>query len=342
MSRETEMIFREFEKYMDEHGRPETEQDVNDMMQAFMLEYNQSVASREPLTPATASSADDYIDLAAQAASLDEAIGYAKRAVKLEPDNLDAELYYVALSAKDHFDRLNKIKRLVQKGNRMMKEQGYFDEEYIGAFWGFHQTRPYMRARQAYVDALLDVCMFEAAVVECEDMIRLSENDNIGARYTLMHLYALEGNEEKALELFDRYTEDGAMMLLPLAVLYYKKNDLKTSLKYLKQIMKHNPDLKKFLRSAAELGDPLPDDFDPSMYRPYTVDEINVAVFENDWLYMVNGMFFIWANNELNEKGRKNGSKKKTKKAGVANGKFKVPPDEMFYDDEITEMFEDV
>lgn len=27
---------------------------------------------------------------------------------------------------------------------------------------------------------------------------------------------------------------------------------------------------------------------------------------------------------------------------GIANGKFKIPPDEMFYDDEITEMFEDI
>ena len=30
------------------------------------------------------------------------------------------------------------------------------------------------------------------------------------------------------------------------------------------------------------------------------------------------------------------------KRFGIANGKFEVPPDEMFYDDEITEMFEDI
>ena len=30
------------------------------------------------------------------------------------------------------------------------------------------------------------------------------------------------------------------------------------------------------------------------------------------------------------------------KRFGIANGKFKIPPDEMFYDDEITEMFEDI
>jgi len=30
------------------------------------------------------------------------------------------------------------------------------------------------------------------------------------------------------------------------------------------------------------------------------------------------------------------------KRIGVANGKYKVPPDEMFYGDEIKEMFEDI
>ncbi len=35
-------------------------------------------------------------------------------------------------------------------------------------------------------------------------------------------------------------------------------------------------------------------------------------------------------------------SNKPVKRFGIANGKFKVPPDEMFYDDEIAEMFEDI
>ena len=30
------------------------------------------------------------------------------------------------------------------------------------------------------------------------------------------------------------------------------------------------------------------------------------------------------------------------KKIGIANGRYKMPPDEMFFDDEITEMFEDI
>ena len=81
-----------------------------------------------------------------------------------------------------------------------------------------------------------------------------------------------------------------------------------------KLIMKHNPDLKKFLRSTVvEDEDIFPKDFDPSMYRPYTQEEILVAVFEYDWLYMTVGMLFPWAYQEL-EKSSKSNSKKGSKK----------------------------
>ena len=310
MSRETEKVFKGFEQFMNEHGEPRSEADLNEMLQAFMQEYNSGLSNREPLNAANAQTTDDYMELAEQAGSFEEALRFARKALKLDPDNLDAETYVATLGAKDHFDRLKKLEKAVKHGNQVMEEQGYFNEEYAGEFWAVHQTRPYMRLRQTYVDALIDVCMFDAAAAECEELLELCEGDNLGARYRLMHLYALLGNEEKALALIDRYNEDSAMMLMPLALLYYKRNDMSSALKYLKIIQKNNPDLKKFLKTAAESGDPIPEGFDPSMYRPYTIDEINVAVFENDWLYMSTGMFFIWANEELNNK-RKKGQKKR-------------------------------
>ena len=309
MSKETEKVFKAFDEYTKIHGSPSSEEELNEMLHTFMQGYNSTLSGAERLTSATAKTADDYLELAEHADSMEEALRYAKKALKLEPDNLDAEVLAAALSTKDHFDRLKKLEKVVEHGNQLMRQAGYFDEEYIGEFWGFHQTRPYMRLRQAYADMLIDVCMFDAAVCECEDMLRLSENDNIGARYTLMHLYALLGAEEKALKLLEKYDEEGAMMLLPLSVIYYKKKNLTEALKYLKKIVKKNPDMKKFLRIAAVQGNPLPKNFMPSYYRPFTIDEINTTVFENDWLYMTAGMYFIWANKEINEKGRKPASK---------------------------------
>lgn len=311
MSRETEKIFKGLDLYMKEHGEPESEDELNEMLQAFMQEYNSNLSGQGPLNAAGAQTSDDYMELAEQAGSAEESLRFARKALKMDPDNLDAETYVASLGARDYFDRARKLEKAIKHGNQVMETQGYFDEEYIGEFWGVHQTRPYMRLRRTYVDALIDVCMFDAATAECEELLQLSEGDNIGVRYTLMHLYALRGDEEKALTLIDKYDEDTAMMLMPLSLLYYKRNDLTSALKYLKQIQKHNPDLKKFLKTASELGNPIPEDFDPGMYRPYSIDEINVAVFENDWLYMTTGMFFIWANEALNNKGKSKQKKKK-------------------------------
>ena len=57
-------------------------------------------------------------------------------------------------------------------------------------------------------------------------MLKLYSGDNLGVRYTLMDLYAYWENEDAALTLHKEYDEyEESQMLLPLAVLYYKKGE---------------------------------------------------------------------------------------------------------------------
>ena len=324
MSKETEKIFSAFDKFMEANGRPNSEEEMREMFQTFMNEYNSNLGNKAPVTPGTARTAEDYLELSETADTAEEALRYAKKALKLDPDNLDAEGYVAAFSAKDAFDAVKKFEAALEHGKRVMEKQGYFAEECIGSFWLIHQTRPYIRLAQGYVDYLIEACMFDAAIHEAEDIIRLNETDNTGTRYTLMALYAMAGDEERALALYDRYEEESAMMLMPLAVLYYRKKELKTALKYLKLIMKRNPDLKKFLKSAVESDEDIfPKDFDPTMYRPYTLEEILVAVFENTWLYTAFGMFFPWAYSELTKTSSKTATKKSGSKKSAGKGKKK-------------------
>lgn len=58
-------------------------------------------------------------------------------------------------------------------------------ENGAGHFWGFTDTRPYMRARFALVEALLKINAFtavEAALDNLMDMLRLCRGDNMGVR----------------------------------------------------------------------------------------------------------------------------------------------------------------
>jgi hypothetical protein len=58
-------------------------------------------------------------------------------------------------------------------------------ETNAGHFWGIHETRPYMRARFAVVDASLDLSTFDAvksALDHFLEMLHLCHSDNMGVR----------------------------------------------------------------------------------------------------------------------------------------------------------------
>ena len=199
MSKETEKVFRAFDEYMNENGPPESPEELEEMLHVFRGEYDSNTANRQAVTADTAETSDDFLELAEYADSQEEALKYAKKSLKLDPDNLDAETLIAALSAKDPFDLIRKYESAIKHGNEVMKKQGYFDLDYTGRFWHIHQTRPYMRLRLAYIDALIRACMFDAAIPEAEELLELNDGDNTGIRYTLMSLYAMKGDAEKMI-----------------------------------------------------------------------------------------------------------------------------------------------
>jgi tetratricopeptide (TPR) repeat protein len=59
-------------------------------------------------------------------------------------------------------------------------------EEYAGHFWGFLETRPYMRARAGLAIALMKLGEEDAAIDHFRAMLELNPNDNQGVRYLLL------------------------------------------------------------------------------------------------------------------------------------------------------------
>lgn len=98
-----------------------------------------------------------------------------------------------------------KLSEAVKNGTRFMEKEGLMDGDSIGEFWGILETRPYMRLLNRYADFMAEAGMMGLAAKEYEEMIRLSENDNLGVRYSLMHVYAYLEQEEPALELHKKY-----------------------------------------------------------------------------------------------------------------------------------------
>ena len=311
MSRETEKILKELQQFLALHGdEAADEESVDRLTNQFLAEYGGYPMSRKNVDPETA---DDYLELAEQASSKRKCLEYLRKAVELDPANVDAQLQLILHTMEDKPDeQLPAFQKLIAAAAKPLEQEGCFQED-MGDFWTILETRPYMRVRHAYFDALISCGMMRRAIDEGEELLKLCENDNLGVRYQLMHLYAYMEDELHALALHKRYDSyEETQMLLPLAVLYYKLNQFDKAEDYIKRLAKANKDTKKFLRAAAhdELDDYI-DELNPYGYRPFTMEELLDELMHTSYLFDSVPYFFAWASNVL---ATKSASKKKTGK----------------------------
>lgn len=305
MSRDTEKMFSDLQNYLNSQDfNISDEEDLNEKVQEFMKQYNSSIP--DELTEKTAKTSDDFLELSENAENKASALKYAKKALKLDPDNLDAEMRVADLGSKDELDHLRKVEKIVDHGQQLMEQGGFMTEDTIGDFWQTIGTRPYIRCLIGYAHALQENGMIKRAISTYEEVLRLNTDDNMGARYSLMHLYALMEDEESSLALFSRYEGEDTMFLLPLSLLYFKLENLEKSEEYLQRLVKANKDTKRFFRGI--VNDSLEDDIAKLSgwgYRPGTIEELLVDIMENQEAFTSSPSYIIWANNILKKRKKK-------------------------------------
>lgn len=303
MSNQTERAFKELYKFLDENGGTgdKSQDEVEGLINEFMANYNQSPRK---LTENSAKTADDYLELANSATSKKNALKYAKKAVELDPDNIDAQEMVAQMSATSINNLIDRLEKIIASAEVKLKADGYFEDDAIGDFWLIFQTRPYMRLLDSYANALIDCGRIRTAIAACEKMLKLCKNDNLGERYRLMHLLAYFEDEKGALALMSKYPEEeSTQFLLPLSVLYYKLGNLPEAEKYLKRLRVVNKDTVKFFNCI--FNDKLEEYVDniPTYgYRASTIDELLVETEENAFLFRSMSGYFDWAIRKLRAK----------------------------------------
>lgn len=97
-------------------------------------------------------------------------------------------------------------------------------EELAGEFWGWHETRPYMRARLGFAQALWTRGERDEAARHAEAMLALNPNDNQGIRYVLAS-WLIELQRDDALQaLLKRYEkDDSAFLSYPAALAAFRR-----------------------------------------------------------------------------------------------------------------------
>ena len=290
-----------FKDYLVENGLtgPISQKQHEEAFDRFMDERGMDFLMQEALEDM-----DEDLQRAYDAESKAETLKYAKRSLKNNPRNVEAETLIAQCQAKSEDDLQKKYLKILEKEEKTLKNDGIWEDESIGDFWLIAETRPYMRLYNSYVDSLIMTRKFRKAATESEKMLQLCENDNLGIRYRLMHIYAYLEEETAAQRLYRQYEEENCtMFLLPLAVLYYKLDDLKTAAGYLKQLFQVNPECKIFFALQDVEPEKIEEAINASMdklaetggYKPGSLEEFLVITQEEQYLYESEASFWIWA-----------------------------------------------
>ena len=254
------------------------ENELNEKLQEFIKKYNAGEIDYENTI---LDEAYELLEKAENTKSKAQAIKYAKEAYETCPDCFDAILFQVHLED-------NPLKRW------KLLDEGYFEKDNVGHFYGIFETRPYIRGLYAKADYLILDGKIKQARDVCKEILRLNENDNTGARYLLMAIYAYFEEENDMLKLYKKYPEENLEMLFPLFILYYKQGNDKKAKEYLDRINKANPHFIKFFKGTMKENTDIPyrhyakgDSSEVIMYfREYdflveTIPTINYYILEN-------------------------------------------------------------
>ncbi|NYE03645.1 tetratricopeptide (TPR) repeat protein [Bacillus niacini] len=181
----------------------------------------------------------------------------AEEAISINPNCVDA---YVIL-----FENSTSLQEALMLSEKAMKigekELGKaFFVENKGHFWGLLETRPYMRAKAQYADALYQLGKLSEAIQQYEEILVLNTNDNLGARYMLFALYLDKAELSKAEKLLKQYEEETAYGLYNKVLLELLKNGLSAkAARILKEAKKQNPNVIPFLTGKKRLPKHMPE-----------------------------------------------------------------------------------
>ncbi|MGC9225507.1 MAG: tetratricopeptide repeat protein, partial [Terracidiphilus sp.] len=204
---------------------------------------------------------------AMEARSEAEARKLAKRALKLDPDCVDALMVMVDLDAQSPRAMMEGLQKAVAAGERSLGAK--FIDENEGHFWLLLETRPYMRALEALAEACRGEGIHMDAINIYEKMLRLNPNDNQGVRDPLLGLYLETGDLNAAALLLTQYKDDAsANFAWARALERFLAGDRDGAAAALKKARKANPHMELFLTAQK----PLPE-VPPEMYSPGSEEE---------------------------------------------------------------------
>jgi tetratricopeptide (TPR) repeat protein len=168
-----------------------------------------------------AAKAQDVMYEAWEQAASPSRIALARKALGISPLCADAYVLLAEEAARSVEEARDYYAKGVEAGELALGPRGF--EEYAGHFWGFLETRPYMRARAGLASALRKLGDIDGAIDHFREMLRLNPNDNQGIRYALLGCLFDRGDDGALKQLLAAYEDDaGVFWLYTRALLAFR------------------------------------------------------------------------------------------------------------------------
>lgn len=153
-----------------------------------------------------------------------ERIALARAALEVSPLCADAYVLLAEEAASSDAEALAFYIKGTAAGERALGDQF---EQLAGHFWGFLETRPYMRARAGLAVALWRAGDQEGAIDHYRGLLALNPNDNQGIRYLLASALLARNDLPGLKELLREHGEDSsAAWVYTRALVAFREQDV--------------------------------------------------------------------------------------------------------------------
>lgn len=218
-------------------------------MAALTAALNNAVAAIDT------SAIDDAQDVMYDAwdASGAERVRLARKAVEISPLCADAYVLLADEAAVSDADAIA-LYRLGMKAGELALGPEF--EELKGEFWGWLQTRPYMRARAGLAGALYRTGAVDEALTHWRALLELNPDDNQGIRYTLALVLLDRRRDDELRQLLRLHEDDGGIAITYTRALVAFRGGDPTASAILSDALRGNRHVPAIL-SGASPGEPL-------------------------------------------------------------------------------------
>jgi len=208
--------------------------------------------------------AQDLFYEAMEAPTATAKLALLEKALKLDSGNVDVLLELFRHETLSPADKIEFLQKLLKLAETRLGPKAF--QEFAGAFWGFHETRPYMRVRVMLAEHLRAAGRIAEAIAEWQAMLVLNPGDNQGVRYALLSSLLALNRLEEARALFENYPEEfefNAAFAWGRVLERFLANDLTGVMAALAVARKQNPNMQVYVKGHRAVPRHQPEAYSP-------------------------------------------------------------------------------